>query len=60
MINDVASKMALQNKDGSGNCVSMNAATEIIPRKTTGNGKHRDKYSIPASSVTHDRDPEDK
>ena len=38
LLNDLASRMGLKTKDGPGNRVSMNSATETIPGKTKGNG----------------------
>ena len=37
LINNLASRIGVKNKDGSGNCVSMSTGMEIIPRKNNKN-----------------------
>ena len=59
MINDLASRMGLNNKDCSGTCVSMNTVAEVIPRKSKVNGKHRGGTSAAAGSAMHSGDAED-
>ena len=53
LLNDLASRMGLK-KDASGICVSVNTATDVIPRKTKG--EHGDKIPAAAGSATHNRD----
>ena len=55
LLNDLASWMGLKTKDGSGTCVTLNTATETIPRKATGNGKRGGGFPAAASSATHGR-----
>ena len=53
---DLASRMGLKTKDGTGNRVSMNTSTETIPRKTKGQKRGGGNPAASPGGATHGGD----